>query len=68
MKIYEWLKIASKDEIQEFLWNVYHCGNVDGRSYGEDSPPHSLPSYFGTHIVDDTIENFNDEVMEVYGE
>ena len=56
MTMYDWIKQASYQDLQEFLWWVYHRGNEDGRHCAEDSPPGGLPSYFGSGILNEDIE------------
>ena len=67
MTVFEWLQSAEKEEVQEFIWEVYHCGNVDGRQYAEDSPPGNLPSFFGTMILNREIDDVA-EILANYGE
>lgn len=67
MTVFEWLQSAKKEYVQEFIWEVYHCGNVDGRHHAEDSPPWGLPSFFGTMILNQEIGDVA-EIFANYGE
>lgn len=69
--IYERVKHMSMDEMKQFVYWIYRCGNKDGRNDREDSPS----GYFGGHVLtlpvvelmpNDTIEDIWDKFFEMY--
>lgn len=69
--MYDRVKLMSMDEMKQFIYWVYRCGNKDGCNDCEDSPS----GYFGGHLLtlpveelmpNDTIEDIWDKFLEMY--
>lgn len=65
MTMHERVKRMSPEELRQFVYWVYLCGNRDGRQYMEDSP---VVSYFGGVMLnmDSTEVMPNDNVRDLW--
>ena len=65
MNMYERVKSMSPEELRQFVYWVYMCGNRDGREHLEDSP---VISYFGGAMLnmDSTEVMPNNNVKDLW--
>ena len=63
--MYERIKRMTEEEMSEFIYLVYFCGNDDGRRNLCDSP---YGSYFGGHLLTLDANKLmpNDKVDDLY--
>ena len=73
--MYKRIKRMTPEQMREFVYWVYLCGNRDGANNLEDSPGYS--SYFGGGMLlkdakevmpNDTTKDLLDNFKKVYGE
>lgn len=69
--MYERIKRMTQEEMKQFVYWVYLCGNRDGAKNYEDSPG----SYFGGHMLtmnakqvmpDDSVNDLWDNFKEIW--
>ena len=66
--MYNRIKRMTKEEMQEFIYWVYSCGNRDGMEGLEDS--YGIQSYFGGYLLTKKASEVmsNDSVSDLWKE